>query len=104
MFRGQQYTTPNIKSITGTLVVSILAFIGSHYSPVIGYVLALLTMLTLIVAMYTESIWPTQAKKENIYIFCLFWGLILGTVIPFLITTFIHEGWSGVYNILTSEP
>ena len=102
MFRGQKYSTPQTKSIIGVLFVTCLAFFGSQVSPIAGYFLALLTLLIMITAMYMNSIWPTQARKENFLIFSLFWGLIIGTLVPFLVTTYIEGGASAVYEIFTS--
>ena len=104
MFRAQKYTKPQMISFIGALVTACLTLAGSQFSPAIGYCLGLLTMLILIIAMHTNSIWPTQAKKENTLIFALFWGLMLGTLLPFLIITFINEGFSGIYEVFTSEP
>jgi hypothetical protein len=104
MFRGQKYTKPKAISFIGTLLTACLTFLGSQFSSVIGYWLGLLTMIILIIPLHTNSIWPTQVKKENTLIFSLFWGLILGTLLPFLITTFINEGFSGIYEIFTSQP
>ncbi len=104
MLRGQQYTKPQTKSFFGTVAVACLSFVGSQFSPIIGYWLALLTMLMLIIAMHTNSFWPTQATKERILVFSLFWGLILGTLLPFMITVYITDGLRGIYEIFTSEP
>ena len=104
MFRGQGPANPQTKSLVGALAATVLVFFGSQASPLIGYVLALAAMIILIVAMHMESIWPTQARKENALVFSLFWGLMLGAIVPFIVTTFLEGGASAVYEIFTSEP
>jgi hypothetical protein len=49
-----------------------------------------------------ESIWPTQSRKESPLAFSLFWGLMIGAVVPFLVTTFVEGGASAVYEIFSS--
>ena len=101
MFREEKYTKPHSLSLLGAVLTAGMAFLAAQYSPILGYWLALMTMLVLIIAMYTHSIWPTQANRENKVIFSLFWGLILGTLLPFLIITSINEGISGIVALLT---
>jgi hypothetical protein len=102
MFRGQRLARPQINSLVGTLTVIVLVFLGSQASAVIGYVFALSALVMIIVAMHMESIWPTQSRKENSLVFSLFWGLIIGTLVPFILTTFLEGGASAVYEIFTS--
>ncbi|PLY16900.1 MAG: hypothetical protein C0631_02000 [Sedimenticola sp.] len=102
MFRGQRLARPQINSLVGTLAVIVLVFLGSQASAVIGYVFALSALVMIIVAMHMESIWPTQSRKENSLVFSLFWGLIIGTLVPFILTTFLEGGASAVYEIFTS--
>jgi len=103
-FRGQSLTKPQTKSLLGTLVVIALVILGSQTSPMIGYLLALAALIIIIVAMHMNSIWPTQSKKENTLVFSLFWGLMLGLIAPFLVTTFLEGGASAVYDLLRSKP
>ena len=102
MFRGQGLAKPQIKSLVGTLAVIFLVMLGSQTSAVIGYVFALAALVMITVAMHMESIWPTHSRKENSLVFSLFWGLMIGAVTPFLVTTFLEGGVSAVYEIFTS--
>ena len=104
MFRGKSLAKPQIKSLFGALAVTVLAFLGSEISAAIGYVLALSTLVMIVVAMYMESIWPTKAKKESALVFSLFWGLMIGVIVPFLVSTFLEGGASAVYEIFTTQP
>jgi drug/metabolite transporter (DMT)-like permease len=104
MFRGQGLAKPQIKSLVGALGVIFLVMLGSQTSAVIGYVLALSALVMIIVAMHMESIWPKQSRKENSLVFSLFWGLMIGAVVPFLVTTFLEGGASAVYEVFTSQP
>lgn len=99
MFRGQGLGKPQIKSLIGALATAVLVTLGSHASPLLGYVFALSALVMIIVAMHTESIWPTQSRKENPLVFSLFWGLMIGAIGPFIVTTFLDGGVSAVYEI-----
>jgi len=104
MFRGQRLAKPQRKSLFGALTVTIVVIFGSQTSAVIGYFLALSALIMIIVAMHMESIWPTQARKENSLVFSLFWGLMIGAIVPFLVTTFLEGGVSAVLKIFTTQP
>ena len=104
MFSGQGPAMPQTKSIVGAIAIAGLVLIGSKTSPLIGYVFALSTLIMIVVAMYMASIWPTQSRKENSLVFSIFWGLIIGGIVPFLITTFLEGGVSAVYELFNSEP
>jgi hypothetical protein len=99
MFRGQGLGKPQVKSLVGALAILVLVMFGSQFSPVLGYVFALSALVMIIVAMHMESIWPTQTRKENALSFSLFWGLMIGTLVPFIVTTFLDGGVSAVYEI-----
>jgi len=104
MYRGQGLAKPQSKSLFGALVVTVLVIVGSLTSAVIGYVLALSALLMIIVAMHMESIWPTKARKENSLVFSFFWGLMIGAIVPFIVTTFLEGGASAVFEIFTKQP
>jgi Mg/Co/Ni transporter MgtE len=95
---------PKSKSLFGALAVTVLVIFGSQTSAMLGYVLALSALIMIIVAMYMESIWPTRAKEENPLVFSLFWGLIIGVIVPYLVTTFLEGGASAVFEIFTTQP
>ncbi|MEY5013316.1 MAG: hypothetical protein RLY69_1031 [Verrucomicrobiota bacterium] len=96
-----QLGRPQNKSLIGALVVAVVVLIGSQTSAVIGYALALLALIMIVVAEFTKSIWPTKGGKENAFVFSLFWGLILGGIVPFIITTFLEGGVSAVFKIFS---
>ena len=95
---------PQAGSLLGTLAVTVLVFLGSQASPVVGYLVALLALVMIVVAMYMGSIWPTRANKENPLVFSLFWGLMIGAIAPFLIATYLQGGVAALYEIFTSTP
>lgn len=99
MYRGQGIGMPQVKSLVGALATGFLVMLGSQTSPLLGYVFALSALVMIIVALHTESIWPTQSRKENPLIFSLFWGLMIGAIGPFIVTTFLDGGVSAVYEI-----
>lgn len=51
----------------------------------IGYFLALLTMIAIVVASLTDSFWPSKETPENPIVFGLFWGLMLGLLLPYVL-------------------
>ena len=104
MFSGQRVAKPQAKSLIGTLAVMVLSMTGSWVSPMLGYVFALSALVMIIVVMLTNSIWPTQSKKENSLVFSLFWGLMIGVIVPHLVITYLEGGASAIYEIITSEP
>ena len=91
---------PKNISLLLTFSVAFFAFIGSKTSNIFGYFLALVAHLAIIIAMQTNSIWPTRKKAENPYVFSLFWGLIIGLIIPFLLEIYLKNGLNGVYEML----
>jgi len=104
MFVDQGIGKPQSKSVIITIVATILVFIASMSSPLVGYFLALLTLVMIIVAIQMDSIWPSISKKENSFVFGLFWGLIIGAIVPFLISTYMEGGASAMLEIFTSDP
>lgn len=103
MFINKWIPTPQTKSLIGALVVAIFAVIGSQASATIGYVLALSTLLMIVVAMHMNSIWPTKNKKENPFVFSIFWGLMTGTIVPFMVMVFLEGGVSAVIDVFTKQ-
>jgi hypothetical protein len=75
---------PQKISIVYTLIVAVIAYLSSQLSPYVGYLLALFTMI--VIGFASDSIWPTVKKPEKPLVFSLFWGLIIGLLIPYLIT------------------
>lgn len=79
---------PSRGAVIGTLAVAVVAFLLQRISPLAGYFLALLSMLMIIVASYTNAFWPSRNVRERPVIFCLFWGLMLGLVLPFAVLNY----------------
>ncbi|MFZ9941354.1 MAG: hypothetical protein ACO3F7_04300 [Luteolibacter sp.] len=96
-----QLGRPQTKSLIGAVVITVVVMIGSQASAMIGYALALLALIMIVVAELMKSIWPTKARKENAFVFSLFWGLILGGIVPLIITTFLEGGVSAVFKIFS---
>ena len=65
MFKSHGFAKPQVKSLVGALAVMALAMLGSLAFPVLGYVFALSSLVMIIVVMLTNSIWPTQSRKEK---------------------------------------
>lgn len=101
MFRGHRLTKPKIQSFFGSLLVAALAGFGSNASSMIGYSVALLSLLMIGIASYTDSFWPNERKKENTVIFSLFWGCMIGFLLPLLVTKFLESGFAALYDLLS---
>ncbi|PWN06968.1 hypothetical protein [Rhodohalobacter mucosus] len=93
---------PKKASLLFTLLIAITAYLGSQASPVFGYYVALLTMVALILASYTNSFWPSKEKAENPLVFSLFWGLVIGGLVPFVAVNFAEGGMQAVFDIFKS--
>lgn len=97
MFRNDTLIKPKNTSFFFAFVVALAAFFGAHESPLIGYFLALLTML--LIGFASDSIWPTITKTENSIVFSVFWGLIVGLFIPYLIKKISNEGFMSMIDM-----
>lgn len=76
--------------------------LGAHASPVVGYALAVALLLMLAAYCFLDfKIWPTYGRGVSISVFASFWGLIVGLVIPFLITLLMEDGIAGIWALLT---
>ena len=100
MFRDDALKRPQTISIVLTPVVAVGAYFGAAYSPMIGYTLAILTML--LIGFASRSVWPTRKQSENPIVFALFWGLILGLVVPMLLSILMTEGIAGIWDMVVA--
>jgi len=103
MFRDEKLILPTIKDLAPTLFVALGAFVANNYSPLLGYLLALLTII-LIASQFLFSIriWPTVAHNVNPWFFMFYWGLIMGLVIPFLVLLVATEGINSLWTLMIS--
>jgi len=99
MFGNDRLAKPRTVSLVLALIIAFVVFALTKVSAVATYVIALMTFVILIITSYTGSIWATRGKQENIIIFAMFWGLIIGAVIPFLISTFLKGGISDLTKL-----
>lgn len=100
MFRNDALEKPKKLSLFCALIVAIAVYFSSQWSPYIGYFLALLTMI--LIGFASHSVWPTRKRPENPFVFSLFWGLIIGLVIPYLITKIMTEGFESIIDLVMS--
>lgn len=104
MYRDNRFAKPKIASLIGAIVIAVLVWAGSHLSSMAGYAVALLSMLMLFVVLLTDSAWPRKSKPENIAVFSLFWGSMLGVVMPQLISIVLDGGLVALYELYVSDP
>lgn len=100
MFRGDRLTKPKNQSFLGALLVAVLLGFGSNISSMVAYFIALLSLLMIGIASYTDSFWPNERKKENTIVFSLFWGCMLGFLLPILVTKFLNGGFLALYDLI----
>jgi RsiW-degrading membrane proteinase PrsW (M82 family) len=100
MFKGRAYTKPQNKSLLFTLIVAVTVFTGIQFSALFGYLVALACLLLMVVASFKNSFWPSEDKPENVIIFSLFWGIVAGAILPFLIEVLIDDGFSGLLDLI----
>ena len=89
MFTTQKLKRPKLISLILTILVALAAYYIQHVSAFGGYLLALLALIMIIVASLTNSYWPTKQKSEQPILFSLFWGLMLGLILPFIIVEYL---------------
>lgn len=102
MFRDNALIKPKKQSLSLTLVIALLVFSGSHVSVLVGYFSGVICLFVMILASLKNSFWPTRGKSENTIIFSLFWGIVLGALVPHVLEILISEGFSGLYDMLVS--
>ncbi|TGD70613.1 hypothetical protein E4634_20925 [Mangrovimicrobium sediminis] len=100
MLRSGSYTKPKPHSLIGALIVSVLVWAGAYISSFVGYLLALLSLVMIIVVVITDSVWPTERKQENAVVFALFWGCMIGGILPFIIVKYVEGGFEALYELL----
>lgn len=80
---------PRSASWAWTAVVAVIAFFVQRHSAFGGYLLSLLTLLSIVIASWTDSFWPSRSKREKVPAFALFWGLLLGLLVPYAWTKYL---------------
>jgi len=104
MFRNEKLVVPGKLHVSLTAVVALCSFATNHYSPAIGYILALMALIMIALQFwFSFCIWPTIGHRANPYLFGLYWGLIAGLVISFLLSVMFNEGVQGIWD-LVSKP
>lgn len=99
-FGNDRLARPRTASLVLALVVAVVVFFLMRVSPMISYFIALMTLVVIVITSYTDSMWATKAKQENIITFSAFWGLIIGAVLPFIINTYLQGGISSLIGLL----
>ena len=104
MFRSEKLIVPGKLHLSLAAVVALGSFTANHYSPAIGYFLALMAFIMIALQFWSSfRIWPTIGHRANPYLFGLYWGFIAGLVIPFLLSVMFNEGAQGIWDLI-SKP
>lgn len=82
---------------------AIAANVAASTSPYMGYGLALATMVLIgVQAFGILAIWPNRKRREHPVAFAVFWGLMLGLIVPGMIETIREKGLAGWWTLLFS--
>ena len=82
---------------------AIAANVAASTSPYMGYDLALATMVLIgVQASGILAIWPNRKRREHPVVFAVFWGLMLGLIVPGMIETIQEKGLAGWWTLLFS--
>ncbi len=101
MFSHEKLQIPKTRSIALTLIVAAGSFYTQQVSALVGYFLCLVILIMiLIVSLFDLPWWPNKKTPENPIVFSILWGLIIGLLIPFLISRFMEDGLDGVLQTL----
>jgi RsiW-degrading membrane proteinase PrsW (M82 family) len=101
MFSHEKLQRPKAKSIALTFIVAVASFYSQQISAFVGYLLCLVILVMMIIVSFFDlRWWPNKKSPENPIIFSLLWGLIIGLLIPFLISRFMEDGLDGVLQEL----
>jgi hypothetical protein len=103
MFRNEKLVWPSGLHFALAATVALCAFGMNRYSPVIGYILAIVTMLLILLQFwFSFRVWPTLGHSANPYFFGLYWGLMFGLIVPIIMETIIEGGMTGILDLLNN--
>lgn len=101
MFRNEKMAVPSRLHIAFAIIVAVLSFAANHYSLAAGYVLALVVIVLIgLQCWFSFRVWPTYGYNVNPYVFGVYWGLMSGLVLPYILSILINEGILGILDLL----
>ena len=102
--RDKGSNRPRLHSvILAGALACVFHFVASA-SPYVGYGLAISIMIMLgIQALVDLPIWPNRKRPEHPTVFGVYWGLILGLIVPRLLVRYMEEGVAGWVDLLTAS-
>ena len=104
VFRKEKIIVPGRLHVVLAIIVAFTSFAANHYSPAAGIVLALVAVTLIgLQFWFAFRIWPTYGYGVNPCIFGLYWGLVSGLILPFILSVAINEGVQGVWELLNGE-
>ena len=80
-------------------VANSLFRLGAELSPYVGFTLAMATMVLLgVQAFGFIRVWPRRTTPEHPVVFGVYWGLILGLIVPGAVATLLDKGVFGLLS------
>jgi len=100
MFRNEKLVVPSRLHISLTTAVAICSFGANYFFQAYGLILAIIAMVMIASQFwFSFCIWPTFGHRGSPFLFGLYWGLMIGLVVPFLLSVMFNEGMQGVLDL-----
>ena len=90
---------PQRRSIGLAVGCALLFRLGAELSPYVGFTLAMATMVLLGgQAFGFIRVWPRRTTPEHPVVVGVYWGLILGLIVPGAVATLLDKGVFGLLS------
>ena len=102
--RDKGSNRPHSRSVVLAGALACVFHFVASASPYVGYGMAISIIIMLgVQALVDLPIWPNQKRPEHPTIFGVYWGLILGLIVPLLLARYMEEGFAGWMGLLSAS-